>query len=171
MFIHEMTVPSVIDGNHQPRQQLTDVTNTCFGGSFEYSKIPRVRTSYFKEPVSLKFASQAPLYKNLFSQKFETGSYYLKSIKKSPTWATFRIIFRDRRLIVPTAMYWYAGFIQRISRRTLIKYTWSYENRVSKHFVIFFNFPCLKACLLRCLLLSFFCFCLLVVVRDLCRSG
>ena len=26
--------------------------------------------------------------------------------------------------------------------------TWSYENRVSKHFVIFRNFPCLLCCLL-----------------------
>ena len=25
-------------------------------------------------------------------------------------------------------------------------YTWSYENRVSKHFAIFLNFPCLVAC-------------------------
>ena len=31
-------------------------------------------------------------------------------------------------------------------------YTWSYENRVSKHFVIFLNLPCLIACLL-CFLL------------------
>ena len=36
---------------------------------------------------------------------------------------------------------------------------WSYENRVSKHFVIFLNFPYLIACLLCCLLMSFF-FCL-----------
>ena len=33
--------------------------------------------------------------------------------------------------------------------------TWSYENRVSKHFVIFLNFCCLIACLLCCLLTSF----------------
>ena len=45
---------------------------------------------------------------------------------------------------------------------------WSYENRVSKHFVIFLNFSWLKVCLLCCLLMCFFaCF----VVRDLCRSG
>ena len=50
------------------------------------------------------------------------------------------------------------------------KSTWSYENRVSKHFVIFLNFPCLKACLLCCLLMSFF-FLACLVVRDLCRSG
>ena len=36
------------------------------------------------------------------------------------------------------------------------KSTWSYGNRVSKHFVIFLNFPCLIACLLCCLLLSYF---------------
>ena len=30
------------------------------------------------------------------------------------------------------------------------------ENRISKHFVIFLNFPCLIACLLCCLLMSFF---------------
>ena len=34
--------------------------------------------------------------------------------------------------------------------------TWSYENRVSKHFVIFPNFPCLTTCLSCCLLMSFF---------------
>ena len=33
--------------------------------------------------------------------------------------------------------------------------TWSYENRVSKH-VIFLDFPRLIACLLCCLLMSFF---------------
>ena len=45
---------------------------------------------------------------------------------------------------------------------------WSYENRVSKYFVIFLNFSCLIAGLLCCLLMCFFvCF----VVRDLCRSG
>ena len=47
--------------------------------------------------------------------------------------------------------------------------TSSYENRVSKHFVIFLNFPCLIACLLCCLLMSFFFGCF--VVRVLCRSG
>ena len=33
--------------------------------------------------------------------------------------------------------------------------TWSYEKRVSKHFVIFLNFPCLIASLLCYLLMSF----------------
>ena len=46
----------------------------------------------------------------------------------------------------------------------------SYENRVSKHFVIFLNFRCLIACLLCCLLMSFV-FLACLVVRDLCRSG
>ena len=32
--------------------------------------------------------------------------------------------------------------------------TWSYENRVNKHFVISLNFPCLIACLLSCLSLN-----------------
>ena len=50
------------------------------------------------------------------------------------------------------------------------KSTWSYENRVSKHFVIFLNFRCLIACLLCCLLMSFV-FLACLVVRDLCRSG
>ena len=36
------------------------------------------------------------------------------------------------------------------------KSTWSYENRVSKHFVIFLNFPCLIACLLCYWLMSYF---------------
>ena len=44
-------------------------------------------------------------------------------------------------------------------------FTWSYENRVSKHFVIFLNFPCLIACLLCCLLMSFF---LLVLWLGIC---
>ena len=48
--------------------------------------------------------------------------------------------------------------------------TWSYENRVSKHFVIVLSFPCLIACLLCCLLMSFFFFAYLLV-RNLCRSG
>ena len=34
--------------------------------------------------------------------------------------------------------------------------TWSYENQVSKHSVIFLNFHCLIACLLCCLLMSCF---------------
>ena len=33
---------------------------------------------------------------------------------------------------------------------------WRYENRVSKHFVIFLNFLCLIACLLCCLLMLLF---------------
>ena len=32
------------------------------------------------------------------------------------------------------------------------KYTWRYESRVSRHFVIFLNFPCLITCLPCCLL-------------------
>ena len=43
--------------------------------------------------------------------------------------------------------------------------TWSYENLVSKHFVIFLNFPCLIVCLLCCLLISF---CLLVLLLGIC---
>ena len=41
------------------------------------------------------------------------------------------------------------------SRLNKYNSTWSHENRVSKHFVIFLNFPCLIACLLCCLLMSF----------------
>jgi len=37
--------------------------------------------------------------------------------------------------------------------------TWSYENWVSKHFVISLNFPCLIASLLSCLLVFFCLFC------------
>ena len=43
-------------------------------------------------------------------------------------------------------------------------YTWSYENRVSKHFVIFLNLPCLIACLLCSLLMCF----LLVLWLGIC---
>ena len=42
--------------------------------------------------------------------------------------------------------------------------TWSYENRVSKHFVIFLNFPCLIACLLCCLLMLLFLLVLWLVI-------
>ena len=41
---------------------------------------------------------------------------------------------------------------------------WSYENRVSKHFVIFLNFPCLIACLLCCLLMLLFLLVLWLVI-------
>ena len=49
------------------------------------------------------------------------------------------------------------------------KCTWSYENQVSKHLVIIVNFPCLIACFLCCLLMSFVCVCFFAgfVVRDL----
>ena len=47
--------------------------------------------------------------------------------------------------------------------------TWSYENRVSKHFVIVLGFPCQIAYLLCCLHMSFFF--PYLVVKDLCRSG
>ena len=40
------------------------------------------------------------------------------------------------------------------------RYTWSYENRVSKHFLILLNFPRIIACLQCCLLMSFLFFCL-----------
>ena len=43
--------------------------------------------------------------------------------------------------------------------------TWTYENQVSKHFVISLNFPCLIACLLSCLLMSFFLF---ILWLELC---
>ena len=46
--------------------------------------------------------------------------------------------------------------------------TWSYENRVSKHVVIFLNFPCLIACLLCCLLMSLFFVFLLVFWLGIC---
>ena len=46
--------------------------------------------------------------------------------------------------------------------------TWSYENRVSKHFVIFLNFRCLIACLLCCLLMSFAFLACLVVRLEIC---
>ena len=49
-------------------------------------------------------------------------------------------------------------------------YTWSYENRVSRHFVIFPNFPSIIARLLCCLIMPFFFFACFVV-RDLCKSG
>ena len=48
--------------------------------------------------------------------------------------------------------------------------TWSYENRISKHFVIFLNFPCLIASLLCCSLMSYF-FGLSCGQGLMCRSG
>ena len=50
-------------------------------------------------------------------------------------------------------------------RPCIDKYVWSCENRVSKHFVIFLNFPCLIACLLCCFLMSVF---LLVLWLGIC---
>ena len=47
--------------------------------------------------------------------------------------------------------------------------TWTYENEVSKHFVISLNFPCLIACLLSCSLMWFFF--VHFVVWALCRCG
>ena len=55
----------------------------------------------------------------------------------------------------------------------LFNSTWSYENRVSKHFVIFRNFPCLIAWHMFTALFAyvvFFCFACFVAM-DLCRSG
>ena len=40
--------------------------------------------------------------------------------------------------------------------------TWSYENRVRKHLVIFLNFPCLIGCLLCCLIAYVFFFLLVL---------
>ena len=45
------------------------------------------------------------------------------------------------------------------------EFIYIYENRYSKHLVIFLNFPCPIACLLCCLLLSFF---LLVLWLGIC---
>ena len=39
----------------------------------------------------------------------------------------------------------------------ILNSTWSYENRVSKHFVISLNFPCLIVSLLSYLLMCYFC--------------
>ena len=56
------------------------------------------------------------------------------------------------------------------SRLNKYNSTWSHENRVSKHFVIFLNFPCLNSLfivLFACVVSFFACF----VIRGLCRSG
>ena len=74
---------------------------------------------------------------------------------------------------------WRAGIVHACDKSICIyKYTWSYKNRVSKHFVIFLNFPypiaCFMCCFLMWFFLSFFFFFFLLVacfvVRDLCRS-
>ena len=51
--------------------------------------------------------------------------------------------------------------------------TWSYENRVSKYFVIFRNFPCLWAWHMFTVLVAYVVFFFLAcfVARDSCRSG
>ena len=67
------------------------------------SKNLRVRTLVYKNLLSLNLPVRSPLYKNLFCLKFETGSHFLKSIKKIwYTWANkidcksiFRILFGD----------------------------------------------------------------------------
>ena len=56
----------------------------------------------------------------------------------------------------------------------LIISTWSYENRVSKHFVILRNFPCLIAWHMFTVLFAYVCFFFFFacfVAGDLCRSG
>ena len=56
----------------------------------------------------------------------------------------------------------FVGLIEHLFGITKIEFwyvyisTWSYENRVSKHFVISRNFACVIACLLSCLLMPFF---------------
>ena len=57
-----------------------------------------------------------------------------------------------------------------IQFRTWLTWRDSLEKLV-KHFVIFLNFPCLIACLLCCLRVSFFLYSACFVDRDLCRSG
>ena len=51
------------------------------------------------------------------------------------------------------------------------KSTWRYENRVSKHFVIFRNFTCLITWRMFTVLFAYFVFFACFVARDLCRSG
>ena len=56
-----------------------------------------------------------------------------------------------------TPLYWEVwGLSIFISHK--LNSTWSYENRVCKHFVISLNFPWLITSLLSCLLMSFLCF-------------
>ena len=56
-----------------------------------YSKNPQLRRPknlVFKNLLGYNFPARRPLYKNLFSLKFETTSYFLKSMKKILyTWA------------------------------------------------------------------------------------
>ena len=47
-----------------------------------YSKTPRLRTWILRACYAKMSQLSPPLYKNLFSLKFETGSYLLKSMEK-----------------------------------------------------------------------------------------
>ena len=62
----------------------------------------------FKNLSGQNLPVRAPLYKNLFSLKFETGFYSLRSVQTIlNNWAnksTFRILFGNRCLVTPTAM-------------------------------------------------------------------
>ena len=81
-------------------------------------------------------------------------------------------IKRDLQPVIFNGPFWPPHKHKR--RKNTLTYTWSYENRVSKHFVIFLNVPWLIACLLCCLLMSFFffvCFFAWFVIKVLCRSG
>ena len=61
---------------------------------------------------TIQLSNNWPLaFKNLFSLKFETGFYFLKSIKNSVQLSKKdKSAFRRRCLVTPTAMYWYADF-------------------------------------------------------------
>ena len=88
----------------------------------EVKHLDGARARYSKNTrVMLKFVSFAHLCKSLFSLKFETDPYLLKSKKKKKKVHLGQLkqvnqhsagpFSKRRSLITPTAIYWYADFI------------------------------------------------------------
>ena len=111
--------------------------NVCFlsGISFGRLKLLRSCSNFTFKPVAT-----TPFYvrglRNLLIHK--AG----KPLKASKIIASFFVCYFQ---ILFLLQFWYAcKFL--MSCHASNKSTWSHENRVSKHFIISLNFPCLRAC-------------------------
>ena len=136
-----------------------------------FERVSSINHSTYVNVTSLEQKSQMPEYSSFKSNQscdinkevffsFQIFRQQGPQIQRDSTVA-------HRAILQSSTVVHLVSFIYQIYKYTCV-YTWSYENRVSKHFVIFLNFPCLIACLLCCLLMSFFC---LFCGGDLSRSG
>ena len=125
-----------------------------------FERVSSINHSTYVNVTSLEQKSQMPEYSSLKSNQscdinkevffsFQIFRQQGPQIQRDSTVA-------HRAILQSSTVVHLVSFIYQIYKYTCV-YTWSYENRVSKHFVIFLNFPCLIACLLCCLLMSFFC--------------